>query len=79
MSDAGRSRRRPDRSPGLEPLVGDRMAYGLAFLSGLLYFLAFPGIDLWPLAFVALVPLIVALRGRRPRTAAAVGWLRASP
>jgi apolipoprotein N-acyltransferase len=50
------------------------VAYGLACLSGLLYFLAFPGVDLWPLGFVALVPLVVALRGRRPRTAAAVGW-----
>lgn len=51
-----------------------RMAHGLALLSGLLYFLAFPGVDLWPLAFVAWVPLIVALRGQSPRTGAALGW-----
>ncbi|MEB2312894.1 MAG: apolipoprotein N-acyltransferase [Sorangiineae bacterium] len=57
------------------PLLGARAAYPLAFLSGLLYFLAFPGIDLWPLAFVALAPLIVALRGQRARRATALGWL----
>lgn len=51
-----------------------RVAHGLALLSGLLYFLAFPGIDLWPLGFVALVPLIVALRGQSARTGAALGW-----
>jgi apolipoprotein N-acyltransferase len=47
----------------------------LAVLSGFLYFLAFPGVDLWPLAFVALVPLAIALRGQTPRRAAFIGWL----
>lgn len=56
------------------PLAG-RPAYALAALSGLLYFLAFPGVDLWPLAFVALVPLRLALRGQTPRRAAGLGWL----
>lgn len=51
-----------------------RPAYALAVLSGVLYFLAFPGIDLWPLAFVALVPLIVALRNQPVRRAAGLGW-----
>ncbi len=50
-------------------------AYGLAFLSGFLYFLAFPGIDVWPLSFVALVPLIVALRGQTAKRALGLGWL----
>jgi apolipoprotein N-acyltransferase len=50
-------------------------AYALAFLSGFLYFLAFPGIDLWPLSFVALVPLIVALRGQTAKRALGLGWL----
>jgi apolipoprotein N-acyltransferase len=50
-------------------------AAALAVLSGLLYFLAFPGIDLWPLAFVALVPLILALRGQKPKHALLFGWL----
>ena len=52
-----------------------RVAYPLAFLSGFLYFLGFPGIDIWPLSFVALVPLIVAMRGQTPRRAAGLGWL----
>src|SRR5580704_14820845 len=51
-----------------------RVAYPLAVLCGFLYFLAFPGKDVWPLAFVALVPLIVALRGQTPRRALGLGW-----
>lgn len=47
----------------------------LSLLSGLLYFVAFPGVDVWPLAFVALVPLIVAVRGQTPRRAALMGWV----
>ena len=50
-------------------------AYLLAFLSGFLYFLAFPGIDIWPLSFVALVPLIVALRGQKAKRALGLGWV----
>lgn len=50
------------------------ISYPLAVLTGLLYFLAFPGVNLWPLAFVALVPLIVALRGQTPRRALGLGW-----
>lgn len=57
-----------------QPAVTGRAAYGLAVLTGLLYFLAFPGIDLWPLAFVALSPLMVALRGQTARRAAGLGW-----
>lgn len=51
-----------------------RQAYALAVLSGLLYFLGFPGMDIWPLSLVALVPLIVALRGQPTRRAAGLGW-----
>jgi apolipoprotein N-acyltransferase len=36
--------------------------------------LAFPGVEIWPLSFVALVPLIVALRGQTPRRAFGLGW-----
>lgn len=50
-------------------------AYGLATLSGLLYFVAFPGVDVWPLSFVALVPLLVAMRGQPARRAAGLGWM----
>lgn len=51
-----------------------RIAYPLAVLTGFLYFLAFPGIDLWPLSFVTMVPLVVALRGQSARRAAGLGW-----
>jgi apolipoprotein N-acyltransferase len=51
-----------------------RVAYPLSFLSGLLYWLAFPGIDVWPLSFVALVPLFVALAGQRPKHGFWLGW-----
>lgn len=34
-------------------------------LGGALYFLGFPGFDLWPCAFVALVPMIVVLETER--------------
>ncbi|MEZ4447327.1 MAG: hypothetical protein R3B72_50075 [Polyangiaceae bacterium] len=46
-------------------------AYGLATLTGILYFLGFPGIDVWPLSLVALVPLLIAMRGQRTRRATA--------
>ena len=66
---------RPEPPPGwaARPL-GARPAYGLAALSGFLYFLGFPGVDLWPLAFFSLAPLIVALRWQTPRRAAGLGW-----
>jgi len=51
-----------------------RVAYPLSFLSGLLYWLAFPGIDVWPLSFVALVPLFVSLAGQRPKHGFWLGW-----
>ncbi len=44
-------------------------------MSGLLYFVAFPGIDVWALAFVALVPLMVAMRDQTPKRAAGLGWM----
>lgn len=42
--------------------MGWGMSAGLSALSGTALALAFPGADLWPLAWVALVPLLVALR-----------------
>ena len=60
----------PDPAP-----LGGRAAAGLAVACGVLYFLAFPGIDLWPLSFVALAPLLVAMHGQTPRRAAWLGWL----
>ena len=50
-------------------------ARGLAVATGLLYFLAFPGLDLWPLGFVAWVPLLCALRGRSVKEQTRLAWL----
>jgi len=51
------------------------LAYSGAFVSGLLYWLAFAGMDVWPLAFVAWVPLVVSLQGQPPKRALLLGWL----
>lgn len=48
--------------------------FGLAFLSGLLLVASFPPLDLGLLAWVALVPLLFAIRGLPPRQAFGVGY-----
>ncbi len=48
-------------------------AIACAVLSGLLYWLAFPGKDVWPLAFLAFLPLFVAMHGRTPKGAFGMG------
>ena len=53
--------------------LAPRPAYALAAASGVVYFLGFPGVNLWPLSFVALVPLLVALRGQTPKRATGLG------
>jgi len=50
------------------------LAYTGALLSGLLYWLAFPGMEMWPLALVAWVPLVVAVHGQTARRAMLLGW-----
>src|SRR4051794_33960086 len=55
------------------PLFGPNLTIWLAAFSGILFFLGVPGVDLWPFAFVAQVPLILALRGQPPARAAAIG------
>jgi apolipoprotein N-acyltransferase len=50
-----------------------RIAFGLAALSGLLYWIGFPGVDVWPLAFVSQAPLLLALRGQPVRRATLLG------
>lgn len=55
--------------------VSRRAGLGLGALSGLLYFLAFPGVDCWPLGFVAWLPLLVALEGQTVRQSALFGWV----
>jgi apolipoprotein N-acyltransferase len=47
----------------------------LAALSALLVVLSFPDFDLWPLAWVGLAPLMLAISGARPAQAFALGWL----
>jgi apolipoprotein N-acyltransferase len=46
---------------------------GLAFLTSVLLILALPPYDLWPLAWVALVPLLLAVSRSSAREAAAIG------
>ena len=46
-----------------------------AVATGVLLALAFPGPDLGPVAFVALVPLLLAAEAARPRRAGALGYL----
>ncbi|HJQ83345.1 MAG TPA: hypothetical protein VKA21_04670, partial [Candidatus Binatia bacterium] len=46
-----------------------------AVVSGLLLSASFPSIDMEPLAWIGLVPLLLAGRGLRPRRAFAIGWL----
>jgi apolipoprotein N-acyltransferase len=48
----------------------------LAVVAAVLLILAFPDFDLWPLAFVGLVPLLIAV-GREERTGASfvLGWI----
>lgn len=55
--------------------MGNRALAGWALLSAGLLALAFPTADLWPLAFVALAPLLVAAAAARPTRALAVGTL----
>ncbi|HTM45541.1 MAG TPA: apolipoprotein N-acyltransferase [Polyangiaceae bacterium] len=60
---------------GTAPLVTGKTAALLALCCGVLYFLAFPGIDVWPLGFVAFVPLCVALYNRTAKQALWLGWI----
>lgn len=42
-------------------------AFAAAACSAVLFVLAYPGMDFWPLAFVALTPLYVAIDGQSLR------------
>lgn len=51
------------------------LPFALATLSGVLYFLGFVGFDQWYLEWIALAPLLVALRwAERDRSALALSW-----
>lgn len=56
-------------------LIPGRWAEIFAVISGLLYFVAFAGVDIWPLTFISLVPLYLALFGQTPRRATWLGLL----
>ncbi len=58
-----------------QQLVRGRLAEAGAILSGILYFVAFAGFDVWPLTFVALVPLYLSLFGQTPKRATWLGLL----
>jgi apolipoprotein N-acyltransferase len=48
---------------------------GLALLTGLLVTLSLPTTEIWPLAFVAWIPLLLAVRGRSRWQRFRLGWL----
>src|SRR5262249_10161554 len=47
----------------------------LAALSGLCLAAAFPSLEIAPLAWIGLVPLLLAIRGRSPARAFGLGWI----
>lgn len=49
--------------------------YALAATGGIVTILSFPGANLWPLAFVSFVPLLMSFEGATPRQAFLRGWL----
>jgi apolipoprotein N-acyltransferase len=73
MAKAGRSRLVLPPAGAL-PLSAP-LAYAGALLSGLLYWLAFAGMDVWPLSFVAWVPLVIAMHRQTARRAGLLGWV----
>jgi apolipoprotein N-acyltransferase len=71
-SDAG-GRSKSGAEEGPDVLVRGWLAPAGAFLSGCLSFVAFAGFDVWPLAFIALVPLYLSLIGQTPKRATWIG------
>ncbi|MGI8879599.1 MAG: apolipoprotein N-acyltransferase [Jatrophihabitans sp.] len=66
----------PDKKAVARPLLGRRRWAALAVVaSGLIGVLAFPPYGVWPLAAVSIAGLTLAVHGRRPRTAAWLGYL----
>jgi apolipoprotein N-acyltransferase len=60
---------------GPDVLVRGWLAPVGALISGALYFVSFAGFDVWPLSFIALVPLYVALIGQTAKRATWLGFL----
>lgn len=57
------------------PPLGRWYRVGLSVLSGALLLLSFPFFDLWPLIWIGLVPLLIAIQGVRPKGALFLGWI----
>lgn len=55
------------------PTVGTWTGLGLALTTGLLFYLGFPGADLWGFSFLAFAPWAIALRRRGTKQAALQG------
>ena len=55
--------------------LGTKLAFAGAALSGVMYWAAFAGVDVWPFAFLAFGPLWIAMRGQTPKSALQLGWL----
>jgi apolipoprotein N-acyltransferase len=53
----------------VRPLLGTKLAYAGAVLSGVLYWAAFAGVDIWPFALVCFGPLWISLQGQTPKRA----------
>ena len=51
-----------------------RKQWALASAGGIAYFLAFPGMDVWPLAFICWIPLLIASDGQSARRHLFLGW-----
>ena len=56
-----------------KPWVSQPVHLLTAALTGLLYYISFPGVDFWPLAFFAWTPWLIGLRGRTPKQAVVGG------
>ncbi|HEV2881070.1 MAG TPA: apolipoprotein N-acyltransferase [Pyrinomonadaceae bacterium] len=68
--------RREKFRAGVRACIPQRSHTALAVLSAFLLILSFPDFNLWPLAWVGLIPLLVAIaRVARARQAFALGWL----
>jgi len=63
------------RTLGNSPCGRNARAIALAIVGGVAHGLVFPGFGLWPLAFVALAPLVAAVRLRSGLAGAGLGWI----
>lgn len=67
--DSSNEQEIPKNKNNLNP----KIAYLLCFISGILYWLAFPPIDIWFLTFICWVPMLIAIRNQPPKEAFFMG------